>query len=144
MGNETDIVLQNLHNAKSMTAFFDENKELFVHVSIGQYIEQEIQSRKLTKAKIIRESGINKRYFMDILAGKKMPTRRYIIRIFLALGLELCNVQWYLKACGYHQLYVRDKRDCIIMYCVDHKLSVKECNAMLNRIGQENLGFENI
>ena len=144
MGNETDKMLGDLDGAKSMTEFFENNRVVFIDKPVGEYIDSEIQKRGLTKTKIIRESGINRRYFFNILSGKKTPDRRYIIRIFLAMGLELADVQWYLNACGYRQLYVRDKQDCIIIYCINHKLSVRECNAMLNKIGLENLGFENI
>jgi len=143
MERETDLLLQNLNDTTSITEFFEANRAAFVEKTIGEYIELEIRKRKLTKAKVIRSSGINKRYFLDILSGKKTPHRRYILRIFLALKLDLSEVQWYLKACRYHQLYARDKRDCVIIYCIHHKLSVDECNDMLNKIGMENLGFEN-
>ena len=144
MNRDTDQLLEKLNQAQSMTAFFEENKATFVDCAIGEYIRLEMQKRKYSKAKMIRDTGINKRYFMDILSGKKTPHRRYVLRIFLALGLDLNDVQWYLKACAYHQLYTRNKRDCVIIYCINHRLSVVECNAMLNKLGQENLGFENI
>ena len=144
MGKETDKIMGNLDSAESITEFFLENKAAFITKPAGEYIDSEIQKRKLTKARIIKDSGINKRYFFDILSGKKTPDRRYIIRIFLAMSLELGDAQWYLNACGYRQLYARDKQDCIVIYCFEHKLSVRECNAMLNKIGLESLGFENI
>ena len=113
-------------------------------MSIGEYIELEIEKRNIKKAYVIKKSGINKRYFNDIIAGNKTPNRRYIVRIFLAMELDLCDVQWYLKACDYPNLYAKNKRDAVIIYCLNNKLSVDECNKMLNKIGLENLGFENI
>lgn len=143
MGKETEKIMGDLGNAQSLTEFMRENKAAFINKPVGEYIDLEIKKRKLIKAKIIRDSGMNKRYFFDILYGRKMPDRRYIIRIFMAMELDLEDVQWYLNACGYRQLYARDKQDCVIIYCINHKLSVQECNAMLNKIGLENLGFEN-
>ena len=144
MGRETEKILDSLSDTASLTEFFQENKDAFDLLTIGEYIELELKKRNVTKASIIRKSGINKRFFYDILSGKKSPNRRYIIRLFLALGVEFADVQWYLKACDYHQLYVKTKRDSIIVYCLNNKLSVSECNKMLNNVGLENLGFENI
>jgi len=143
MGKETEKIMGNLGSAQSMTEFLRENKAAFINKPVGEYIDLEIEKRKLIKAKIIRDSGMNKRYFFDVLYGGKIPDRRYIIRIFMAMKLDLADVQWYLNACGYRQLYARDKQDCVIIYCINHKLPVQECNVMLNKIGLENLGFEN-
>ena len=143
MGKETEKIMGNLGRAHSMTEFLRENKAAFINKSVGEYIDLEIEKRKLTKAKIIRDSGMNKRYFFDVLNGRKIPDRRYIIRIFMAMEMDLEDVQWYLNACGYRQLYARDQQDCVIIYCINHKLPVQECNTMLNKIGLESLGFEN-
>ena len=144
MKKNTEKVLEKLSDTKSITEFLEANKDAFELLTIGEYIELELKSRNDIKASVIRKSGINKRFFYDILSGKKTPNRRYIIRIFLSLGLDLADVQWYLKACDYNQLYAKNKRDAIIIYCIQKKLTVKDCNNMLNKVGLENLGFENI
>ena len=140
----TEKILERIAGANSVTEYLEENRSTFDLLTIGEYIELELESRKLTKASVIKRSGINKRYFNDIIAGAKTPNRRYTIRIFLAIGLELKDVQWYLKACDYPQLFAKNKRDSVIIYCINKKLPVSECNAMLNKIGLENLGFENL
>ena len=144
MEYNTKKMLEKISVTKCITQFLEENSELFKDMSIGEYINLEIVRRKIKKAKVIKDSGINKRFFFDILAGKRNPNRRYIIRIFLAMQMEIDDVQWYLKACDYPQLYAKNKRDCVIIFCLQNKLSVDECNKMLNKIGMENLGFENI
>ena len=144
MRENTEKVLCELKGAKSITEFLEENKDQFELRPIGEYIKLELANRKIKKHKVIDDSGISKRYFNQILAGEKTPGRRYIIRIFLSMGLDLPDVQWYLKACDYNQLFVKNKRDAIIIYCINNKLPVKECNKMLNKVGLENLGFENL
>ena len=140
MNNNTEKILDSLSDTKSITAFLEENKEAFNLLNIGEYMELEIEKRDLVKADVIKASGINKRYFNEIIAGKKRPHRSYIIRMFLSVGLDFVDAQWYLKACEYSQLFVKTKRDSIIIYCLDKKLPVVECNKMLNKIGLENLG----
>lgn len=144
MAKDTEKILNQLGGDQSFTEILNENKDSFFYKSIGQYILDEIQKQNTTKAKVIKQSGINKRFFFHIISDNKRPSRRYVIRIFLALKLDLKDIQWYLKACDYPQLYARDKRDAVIIYCINHKISVPECNTMLNKVGLENLGFENI
>ena len=144
MRGNTEKIQNKLEGTQSITEFLNENKEQFDLLPIGEYIEMELAKRKIKKQKVINESGISKRYFNQILSGEKTPARRYIIRIFLSLGLDLPDVQWYLKACDYSQLFVKNKRDAIIIYSINNKLPVGECNKMLNKAGLENLGFENL
>jgi len=144
MGQETEKILNELDADKSITEIFKENSAHYEDKSIGDYIEEKLKAIGFTKAKVIRDSGINKRFFYDIMSGKKLPSRRYVIRILMAMKLELKDVQWYLKAMDYSQLYARNKSDSIIIYCINHQIDIKECNTMLNKVGLENLGFENI
>jgi len=34
--------------------------------------------------------------------------------------MDLPDIQWYVKSCGYNQLFVKNKRDTIIIYCFTH------------------------
>ena len=140
---DTVSLLESLKETKTLTEIFEANKFAFTDMSIGEYIDAEIIRRGLVKNKVIKESGINKRFFFDILSGSKKPSQRYIIRIFLAMQMDFNDVQWLLRACDYPQLYAKNKRDAVIIYCINHKLPVGECNRMLNKVGLENLGFEN-
>lgn len=90
---DTEKILEKLSGTKSITEFIEENKDAFDLLTIGEYIELELKNRNCTKASVIRKSGINKRFFFDILSGKKTPNRRYIVRMFLALGLDFSDTQ---------------------------------------------------
>jgi hypothetical protein len=143
MKKDTERILGEISGTQSITEFLEANKDQFDLLTIGEYIELELESQKLKKEKVIKDSGIVKRYFNQIIAGEKTPSRRYIIRIFLSMQLNMPDIQWYLKACDYNQLFAKNKRDAIIIYCINKNLSVKECNKMLNNVSLENLGFEN-
>jgi hypothetical protein len=55
----------------------------------------------------------------------------------MALQISLKDIQWLLRATGYAQLYARDKRDSVIIYCINHQNSVADCNTMLEKINLE-------
>lgn len=133
-GQTTEKLLESLQAGASITSFVEHNAEVFLSISLHEYLGALIKGKGVTKAWLIRESGINTRYFFNIMSGKKHPERDYVIRILLALKLSLRDTQWLLKATHYPQLYVRNKRDSVIIYALEHGLSVEECNAMLQKI----------
>ena len=133
----TEKLMEQLKAGGSITAFFEDNPSDFLPYSFQEIINPVIQSKKVTAASLIRESGINRRYYFEILSGKKRPTRNYVLRILLALSLPVQDVQWILRAAGYPQIYVRNKRDAVMLYAFEHRLSVRECNEMLDNIEME-------
>jgi len=137
VSSKTSILNQKLKQEISITELFEQNTNDFLNAALNQYLKALIHQKGFTKAQMIRESGINRRFFFDILSGKRKPTRNYVLRILLALQTPLKNVQWLLRATGYAQLYARDKRDCVIIYCINHQSSVKDCNTMLDKVNFE-------
>ena len=135
--SKTNILNERLKQDISITELFEENSKDFLSVPLNRYLKTLIEKKGFTKAQMIRDSGINRRFFYDILSGKRKPTRNYILRFMIVLEMPLKNVQWLLRATGYAQLYARDKRDSVIIYCINHQNSVDECNTMLDKIGFE-------
>ena len=132
--SKTDKLNEKLKQDISIIELFELNSKDFLDMQLNQYLKAIIEQKGFTKAQMIRDSGINRRFFFDILSGKRKPTRNYILRLILTLQLPLKNVQWLLRATGYAQLYARDKRDSVIIYCINHKNSVNDCNKMLEKI----------
>lgn len=135
--SKTNKLNKKLKDDISLTEFFEQNAKEFLNVPLNRYIKALIDKKGYTRAKMVRESGINRRYFYDILSGKRNATRNYVLRILLVLETPLKNAQWLLRATGYAQLYARDQRDSVIIYCVNHQSSVKDCNTMLEKINCE-------
>lgn len=137
--SKTNILNEKLNQDISFTEFFDENAKDFLDVPLRCYLKALIEQKHFTKVQMIRDSGINRRFFFDILSGKRNPTRNYVLRMMIALHIPLKNAQWLLRATGYAQLYARDKRDSVIIYCINHKTNVNECNVMLKKINFEEI-----
>jgi transcriptional regulator with XRE-family HTH domain len=133
----TNILNKKLNQDISLTEFFEENSKGFLDIPLCQYLKALIEKKGYTKAQVIRDSGINRRFFFDILSNKRKPSRNYVLRILIALQMPLKDVQWLLGATGYAQLYARDKHDSVIIYCINHQNSVNDCNAMLEKINLE-------
>jgi len=133
----TNILNEKLDQDISLTDFFEENRKDFLNIPLSQYLKVLIEEKGCTKAQVIRDSGLNRRFFFDILSNKRKPSRNYVLRILIALQMPLIDVQWLLGATGYAQLYARDKHDSVLIYCINHHNSVNDCNAMLEKINLE-------
>lgn len=135
----TEIMEEKLAQDGSFTEFLHDHSESFIQINLASSLQTLIKRQRAIKNRVIRDSGINRRYFYDILSGKRQPTRDYILRILIALGLPFGDIQWLLKATGYPQLYPRDRRDCVLIYCINHGIGVQECNRMLRKVYMEAL-----
>ena len=67
----TERLMAQLQAGGSMTSFFEDNPSDFIPHSFYEIIKTVIQSKSVTAASLIRDSGINRRYYFDILSGKK-------------------------------------------------------------------------
>lgn len=131
---KTDFLNKKLDQDISFTQFFNENAQDFVDAPLSKYLKELIEKKGYSKARVIRDSGINRRFFYNILSDKRKPSRDYVLRILMALQIPLKDVQWLLRATSYAQLYARDKRDSVIIYCMNHQNSVEDCNTMLEKV----------
>ena len=82
---------------------------------MGKSLIALIDKKGYTKAQVIKDSGINRRFFFDILSCKRKPARDYVLRILIALKVPLEDVQKLLCATGYPQLNAQDHRDSVII-----------------------------
>ena len=130
---KTKMLEKALKGDVSLTELFENNEDAFLDISLDQYIKKAIKDKGVTTSSMIRSTGINRRYFYDILSGKRNPSRDNMLRILLALEISLEKAQWLLRASCFGILYPRDKRDGVIMYSLIHGASVEECNQILEK-----------
>lgn len=133
----TQTLLERLRAGQSITEFFLENQDAIYDFPLNECLKEYILQKHVPHARLIRESGINRRYFYDILSGKRRPDQNYVLRLLLALHAPVADVQWLLRCARYPMLYVRNRRDAVILYAIEHAQSVKDCNRMLEQIELE-------
>ena len=89
------------------------------------------ETKDLTKAELARRSGISEVYLHQVFAGRRNPSRDWLLCICVGLGITLDETQRMLTQGGYAQLYPRTRRDAIISYGVVHQLPLGEINDKL-------------
>ena len=103
-------------------------------------LDELIAKYNLKKSQIIRAAEMSEVYAYQIFSGLRVPERKKLLCIAVAMGLSLDEVQTLLKCAGYSTLYVKLPFDSIVLYGVCKKLSVVEINEILYEYGLETSG----
>lgn len=95
----TDDMLLELQQADlHMESYLEENRDGFVHQTVGQYLTELVESRGKKRADVIKAADIHTSYAYAIFAGQKFPARDKILRLALAMQLTLEECQRCLNS----------------------------------------------
>ena len=88
------------------------------------------REKGISRTEAIRATGLSAPYGYQIFAGTRHPNRDAAI---------MMECQRLLKAAGVSELWVKRRRDAIIIFCVDHGYTRERCDDELFRLGEETL-----
>ena len=121
MNKKTDDLFKILENGENIGDYFSENIEEIYPDSIPEIL-----------AYFLKEKGlIEKHYGYQIFSGTKKPSRDKVIMLCFGMGLNLRETQSFLKKCTYSELYPRNRRDAVVIFCLQHDCSIMETNDIL-------------
>ena len=103
---------------------------------IGQYIYQLMEKYKKQPKDVILQSGFERSYFYHILSGQKTPSRNILLRVCLCLHATLSETNQALRYGGHAMLYPKVRRDALLIFAINHKLSMRETNQKLLEEGE--------
>lgn len=133
MEKTTNELLEILESKKSIEAFFNEEIDELIFSSLSEYLELLISEKKLRKSTVIKRSNLDKNYAYQIFNGnKEKPSRNKVTMLAFGMGLSVLETRKLLKVAGVSDLYARNPRDSIIIYCLNKGLSLIDANEYLN------------
>lgn len=115
----------------SLDEYFKKNTDTIENLDLKMHWHNLIEKSGLSSFDIINRSEFAYAYYYEVVGGKKIPSRDKIIRLILAMHLSLDDCQKTLRICGLSELYPRFRRDSIIIYAINHELTVYELNELL-------------
>jgi hypothetical protein len=131
MKKKTEELLEILKNKNNIEQYFTENIDEIYPDSIPDVLRYFLVKKGVTKSEAIENSGIEKHYGYQIFHGDKKPSRDKLIMLCFGMKLNLCEAQSLLKKSGYSELYPRNRRDSVIIFCIQHKMKLMELNELL-------------
>ena len=133
-------IVEELKLCPNFQTFYDENKDYMVTKSLSEQLKELLKASGKKKADVIRRSELSDVYGYQIFAGTRLPERKKLLSLLVAMELNLDQVQMLLKTAGYAPLYVKIPFDSIVMYGICKKMDVLDINDLLFRNECETLG----
>lgn len=128
---------------KSMEELLESIK--FNTFSIHTYLNNLKIYKDKTRKEIIIGSNHRDKYIEAVFASdkakyKRHPSRDCIIGLSFVFELNLVETNYLLRAAGYNELYLRNKRDLIIAKSILEEFNIKELNKFLVKQNEEKIG----
>lgn len=134
----TDELLRELISSPTPIDFIDAHN--ITHRSLSDYLNRLLEAKGLRRADVVRAAGINETFGYQIFKGQRGAGRDTVLRLAIALGCDLVETRRLLQAAGVNELYCKDRRDAIIIFCIDRGYSLRRVDDELYRLGERTLG----
>lgn len=132
--------LQNeLTSAPNLSIFLSENQDNFNDTNFPELLNKLFIKSGLSKAALAKRASTSEVYLYQIFSGDRTPSRDRAICLCFGLSATLEETQHLLKNSSMAELYVRDRRDAIIIYGLSNGMSLDEINDKLFSENEETL-----
>ena len=133
----TEDLLDELLFSSSVGSFLDTHS--FAELSLAEYLQTLLDAKGLAKAEVIKRSELNETFGYQIFSGDRHPSRDKVLPLIFALNCTVREAQRLLRAAGVNELYPRNRRDVIIIFHLEHGLSLREADEALYRYGEDTI-----
>lgn len=133
----TEELSSELLDAPTIDGFVAKN--VLGHRKLGEYLEELLEQKGLKRSQVVHMANLNETFGYQIFTGQRNPSRNKVLQIAFAMALSLRETNRVLEAAGVSSLYSKDRRDAIIIFCLDRGCSLQKVNEELYRFGEETL-----
>ena len=133
----TDELLKELLASPSAEAFAQDHR--FKNRTTAEYLNQLLEEHGLDRADVIRDSFLNYTFAYQIFVGTRQAKRDKLLQIAFAMHLSYLETNRLLEISEVNGLYCKNRRDAIIVFCLDHGSSLQEVNEELYRFGEDTI-----
>jgi len=130
--NSTEYLNQKLLGTGNLSDFFNENKDGITKDTFGVALGKLIDKKEITNGKLFTEANISQSTGYQILSSRRLPSREKVLQLTIGLSLNLQETNKLLRLSKHGELYVKEKRDAIIIYSINNSLSIFHTNELLH------------
>ncbi len=131
----TQELLDELMTSSSVGDFLGEHT--FVSRTLSDYLQQQLRDRNLVQPQVVRDAQLNPAFGYQVFTGKRGASFETVVRISLAMGLSPTETNRALRAAGQRELYPKQRRDAILIFCLEHQTGLMGANEALYKFGEE-------
>ena len=106
---------------------------------LAAYLSQMLAAKGKSKSEVIRSANLNETFGYQIFSGKRHPRRDNALALGFGLGLDLREMRRLLAHADVGDLYSKNRRDAIIIFCISHGYDLMRTDEELYRYGEETI-----
>lgn len=134
----TEELLAELLAAPDPAVFADAHD--LAHRDLATYLNELLLAKGRRRVEAVRAAELNETFGYQIFKGQRGAGRDTVLRLAIALDCDLVETRRLLQAAGVNELYCKDRRDTIIIFCIDRGYSLRRVDDELYRLGERTLG----
>lgn len=131
----TDEMLEQIVRSRSPEGFLSGDSG--VDRDLPGFLQKMLDKRGLRRSEVVRAAHLNETYGYQIFKGQRHPTRDKILALGFALHLDLHEMRQLLNQANLGDLYSKNRRDAIIIFCVSHGYDLDRTDEELYRFGED-------
>ena len=136
---DTKMLFNQLLDTNDIKSFIQNNRKHLLSNHMLTFINQIIMKKDLATSTIVNNSGLSTPFTYQILSGQRKPKRDSLIQLAFGLTLTFPETQRLLQLALLGELYPKTKRDALIIYGTNKKLSIFELDDMLSEYGKQTI-----
>lgn len=88
------------------------------YISVSEFINNHLELNHLSKKEVFIALDISESIGYKYLAGRRAIPRDIFLKFNILFSFSLEQVQFYLLNFGYANLYIKNRRDSALIYCL--------------------------
>lgn len=133
----TEELLDRLISSPDIQSYLDQDSTS--NQTLTVFLETLREANNMKRSVLARESGLNATVVYDIFSGKSRPGRDHAIMLSIGLNCDLRETQRLLRLAGVSELWCKQRRDAIIIWCIEHGFDLAATDDELQRLGERPL-----
>ena len=133
----TEELLDRLISSSDIQSYLDQDSTS--NQTLTVFLETLREANNMKRSVLARESGLNPTVVYDIFSGKSRPGRDHAIMLSIGLNCDLRETQRLLRLAGVSELWCKQRRDAIIIWCIEHGFDLAATDDELQRLGERPL-----
>lgn len=133
----TEELLDRLISSSDIQSYLDQDS--ISNQTLTVFLETLREANNMKRSVLARESGLNPTVVYDIFSGKSRPGRDHAIMLSIGLNCDLRETQRLLRLAGVSELWCKQPRDAIIIWCIEHGFDLAATDDELQRLGERPL-----
>ena len=128
----TENVLKTLLAYDHIDSFLEDYVDSFTETTLKDYLNHLMTKYQLKQSTIIKDSQLGEPFTRQLFSGiRSKPSRDKVLSLAIAMKITLEECQKLLRVAQVNELYPRNRRDAIIIFGLNKKLTVPEVNDVL-------------